>query len=857
MNKLIKKICKYSIVYLIIMLFVVILFNVYNKSFVWINVSFDGLDQHFVNLRLLRNLLLGDMHTFFWNIGYGMDLFANFTYYIFGDFPSFISIFFPVDKLDIAYMVIIFLRVYLVGLSFIIYTKDKDYGDTNVIIGSILYTFSTYALFAMARHPYFLNAMIIFPILLLSVEKLVLENKKIFFIIMVFILFASSFYFGYMLSIIVMIYGIILGYKNFKDKRIVWKKVMFAIMYAIVGILIAGVVLLPTFEAFITSPRTGGRLYFYPLYYYPKLLASFISIENTGNWSIIGGSSILLLTLIMFFKDKKRNSLLLKFLIILLIPLLIPFVATIFDCMSFPNNRWAFVIPFIFSLITIEVLEKNIKIDIKSVVKIIIVYTIFVIILRMNIKVSEIISIILVFIFMYLINKKSKYILPVVIISIICNFYFMYDKKFGNYISEFASVNPMELLKSNNNKTPYLDKAVDFIKEYDNGFYNILVYPNELNNLGLANDFNSSSYFYSIVSKNYYDLASELNNQQMTMNGEIKNFNYRTRINELLNNKYLVTTDSSYHPYGYEVIKNFNNETYVLENKLGSSFVHLYTKSIKEDDYNKLSALEKEDALLKYYISSEGEVPEISKIESLPYQSNKTLADGIVNQKNHNDKLILNFNNSKNSELYLSINNLKRKNNKLLELLGDNDYKINVCLNKVCLSEWEDGKYTTAYNIPNGNILINLGYYDNLSGEIEVTFRDNGIYTFDSIELLMVNFDDYKSTIDNLNVDINDIKFGNDRLSFKANVLNDGILSFNTNYSKYFDIYIDNIKVDKKIINKYFLGCDINKGQHDIELIYHNTMINKGIYVSVLGIIIFSVIIVLGKKRKGVSYEEN
>ena len=180
-NSLIKKICKYSIIYLVIMVFVTILFMIYNKSFIWINVSFDGLDQHFVNLRLLRNFLLGDTHTFFWNIGYGMDLFANFTYYIFGDFPSFISVFFPVDKLDIAYMLIIFLRVYLVGLSFILYTNDKDYSDNNIIIGSILYTFSTFTLFAMARHPYFLNAMIIFPILLLSVEKLVLEDKKIFF----------------------------------------------------------------------------------------------------------------------------------------------------------------------------------------------------------------------------------------------------------------------------------------------------------------------------------------------------------------------------------------------------------------------------------------------------------------------------------------------------------------------------------------------------------------------------------------------------------------------------------------------------------------------------------------------------
>ena len=76
-NKLSKRIFKYSICYLLIILFVTILFKIYNKSFIWINVSFDGLDQHFVNLHLLRRFLLGDMHTFFWNIGYGMDLFER------------------------------------------------------------------------------------------------------------------------------------------------------------------------------------------------------------------------------------------------------------------------------------------------------------------------------------------------------------------------------------------------------------------------------------------------------------------------------------------------------------------------------------------------------------------------------------------------------------------------------------------------------------------------------------------------------------------------------------------------------------------------------------------------------------
>ena len=52
----------------------------------------------------------------------------------------------------------------------------------------------------------------------------------------------------------------------------------------------------------------------------------------------------------------------------------------------------------------------------------------------------------------------------------------MYDKNFGNYIKEFAGSNPEALLKSNNNKTPYLNKAVEFLQEYDKGFYNILVY---------------------------------------------------------------------------------------------------------------------------------------------------------------------------------------------------------------------------------------------------------------------------------------------------------------------------------------------------------------------------------------------
>ena len=168
-----RKILKYSLCYLVVALFIVLYFYFSNKSMVWVNLSYDGLDQHVVNLGLLKKVLLGNFNTFFWNIGYGMDLYANFTYYIFGDFPSYIAIFFPDDKIHIAYEIIILLRIYLSGIAFIAYTNNKKYNERNVIIGSIIYAFSCFSLFAMARHPFFLNTMIIFPIFLLSIEKLI------------------------------------------------------------------------------------------------------------------------------------------------------------------------------------------------------------------------------------------------------------------------------------------------------------------------------------------------------------------------------------------------------------------------------------------------------------------------------------------------------------------------------------------------------------------------------------------------------------------------------------------------------------------------------------------------------------
>ena len=123
----IKLITKYTLIFSFLIFILLSIFIRNNKSFIWINVSNDGLDQHLINLHFFKNLFAnflktGEINTFIWNIGYGIDMFANLAYYIFGDFLSYLALFTKKEHLDTLYGLIIILRLYLVGISFIIYT---------------------------------------------------------------------------------------------------------------------------------------------------------------------------------------------------------------------------------------------------------------------------------------------------------------------------------------------------------------------------------------------------------------------------------------------------------------------------------------------------------------------------------------------------------------------------------------------------------------------------------------------------------------------------------------------------------------------------------------------------------------
>ena len=89
-----------------------------------------------------------------------------------GDPLNLLSVAVPTRYMAYFYSFLVVLRLYLAGLAFsgyCFYMGRKK--NLAVLTGALCYVFCGYALFGAIRHPFFLNPMIYFPLILTGVEK--------------------------------------------------------------------------------------------------------------------------------------------------------------------------------------------------------------------------------------------------------------------------------------------------------------------------------------------------------------------------------------------------------------------------------------------------------------------------------------------------------------------------------------------------------------------------------------------------------------------------------------------------------------------------------------------------------------
>ena len=772
----------YTLSFFVIVIFITSLFSFYGKGF----ISKDLISYN--NLVAYRTIVIdlfnhGVFNSFDFNLG--IDLFCNYSFYIIGDIFSYLAVLVKASNLDSLYNYLVLLRLFFVGISFLIYSKYHKRSNISSIVGAIIYTFSIYSLYYMINEVFFLNSMILFPLLLIGIERLVNEDKKNFYILIICISFIGNFYFAIITSIFLIIYGSILildRYKNY-GLKILLLKYLETFFYSLVGILISGFIFYPVMRELIEYSNINYIVrYNYNLDYYKQFYSFFV----------VGMTSLTFIVLPLTIKNFKENKHYLILLFLLFLILLIPGIGDIFYKLNLNTFAWYYVIIFIISYLISYFYDNYIdltKKDLKSITLFVTIYY---------------------FIYILLDCKADKFLL-ISIFSLVGYLYLLLCKFNINRVFKYKITFP-----------------VIFISLV---IFNTIVY---------------SYYFFDVSGYNYLDNVSN-REVESTSNSD---YLIESRFKYDLYNDLMVNKDRDY------IKDRFNNKL---------NYGIYYSNYIDLDDYEKYSPLEKELSLYKTSAIN------AKDIDTKYIIKNTNMSLKIINfnskvdlEKEYNsldnNTIKIKLDDSINGNLFIVGNityrNLSKKEimNKLSDgsKYGDKkvSYNYNNYVNNNHLDitvKFEDKEF----NVNKNNFVLNLGNYSGeIKDEVTITFNNPGVYKFANLDTYEVPTSEHDKDVSILNSsNFKIVDEANNYIKANCDIKENGILEFKTYFNKGIKVTVDGKEVKTFISNKYFTGIYISSGKHKIEIRYENAFLKTGLVLTVIGILLFSGIIIFDIRR--------
>lgn len=844
-------------------------------------VSGDGWKQHFTAFVYFGQYVREIIRTLFiehslvipqwnFNIGYGGDILTTLHYYVIGDPLDLLSVLCPKKYSVFLFSFLSVFRVYLAGLAFsaFCFYKKKETSRIAVISGSLVYVFFTYTFLMAGRHPFFANPMIYFPLLILGVEKILNKEKPYLFVVMVFISAISNFYFFYMLVLLTVIYVLFRLFFIFDKTQI--KEAIASVfkigLLSVTGVMMSAAIFLPVVMVFLTDSRTSGDYSFKLLYdfdYYKTFFSGIISSDNNpGYQTYMGFSSIALIAILLLFMKRKQNKQLKTAFIITTAMLLIPAFGYIFNGFSYIANRWIWAYSMLVAYILVTMWKDLINLSGKDIVKILCclsVYLLICVIFKRDRLASVLAAMLTAFIFLCILSLKpviskkisiSAVVLVLIIATISSNAYFFYSPEKLNNVKNFVSAGAVEK-KLNNTAGRIVKKTVK-----DKDFYRYssdhLVY-----NTDLLDRTKSTSFYWSTQNSNiaHYIDEMKLSSKYLYM---YKNLDERASLNALANVKYYKCQDIKNIPYGFIP---FKNDIYINSNFLPLGYT--YSEYITREQYDKLSPIEKQEALLQSVL--------LEKDHSDYNKSNLSFSRKQINYKTifdknirkDGDKLYVNRNKAKmtlyfdgieKSETYLYLNikdfDSRSKRNKTPEFLQlefnsvtqDNSYQTKLFYNT---------KYGLRYQ-GRTEFIVNTGYSMLPKKSITVTFPKKGIYTMDNLKVICQPMNNFSNQINALKENVMDnVETNTNELKGTIDLNKSKFLCISIPYSEGWKAYVDGSETELLKANTMFMALPLNAGHHDIRLVYHTPYLKAGICISAVGFAVFAAtVLVLEHKDK-------
>lgn len=735
------------------------------------------------------------------NSGGAINFVGVLAYYILSPF-TLIILFFPRELIDNAVSIIVALKILLSGLT-CLYFISKTFNkidDNYKIILSLLYAFSSYSLTLYIITPW-IDIVYLFPMLLLGLKKLLdLKSSKLY-IITLSISLICSFYITFIVLLFI-IFSSFLYLYIFKKENI--KKAIFHLGVAtIISILIASVILIPSFIQIFASQRASINL--------AEIVNSKFG-PLSDKIAYLFGSTILivfsLLILLNFKKHKKFTIFLFLNLLLLGLPLIIEPINKMWHFGSYVYfcYRYGFIIVLFliigagYYLTNLDSMKKYPIIVSKIIPLLLLIITfivMFVIFYKYRFRIflaidsltftrdkiallSLFFVSLLIFItvlILFFTNKKESnftiiFLYIITISQILFNSYFYFNKYDSNYLNN--QYNWMEEIYDIN-----LLKDKYYVKETNR----ILI-----SNYGMVSDIRTFSNFTSLVDKTNYETMIMLGYDSYGNDTEAIGGNLFTDI--ILAQKYIISdrkiSDSYYH-----YVNDIDNYLYIYEfSNLPFGFVINNNSSIK----NAKNSMEASNIIYNS-ITNNDNIFDIEKLDAL---ENKYFISG-------------------KKRLYLDI-----------------DFNINNKRNNYNLFDIYVNGNLLYQSIPNTNRNGTLYLGEFLDEEVEikiVSLKENNIKDINLGILDLQKIDDF---LNNYGKNV-DIEFNHNKMIISTNGNNNDLLFLPITY-------LDNYKCSThEIFRVYdnFIGIKLHDGENIIEISFIPKGFIIGIIISFIGIVFF------------------
>ena len=880
----------------------------------------DGQSQYILQLeymgRWLRQALQGFWHgdftppRFDFAIGMGDDITSVVRFHPL----DFLSVFVPEAGTEFLYQFLIFLRLYLAGLSFSLYCfawkkmtapaaapSSWAHESWAVLAGSMVYLFTGYTFSLGIVHPTYLSPLITLPLLLLGAERMMHREKEhrfVLFSVMTAVSFISNYYFMYIASVAAVIYVFVRFFQIYKENRVrQFIIVFFRFVFAYgTGALISCITLLPVLKRYGSSYRsqhltTLANLLFYAdrRRYAAWLINLITPLRASGNGTHLNYIVLVFpaILLLFFFSrredESKERASVRVFLriaaIVLLVVLLLPAGGYLLAAMNNENNRWVFLIALLcggivsFSFPDFFRLQKH---HAQALTAGCVVYDLAVMASFFYLgfdlyQAAGAIQLTITTILLLTVGRRAAKRAVCTLLMCICVFSCAVDgimtfaRPFGNLTRFYQKAG---------NTTAWYRKSVyaNYLKipgAGEDGFCRVdgVFSRNTEDNAALLLGYHGIQMYNSVMNTAQLDALMETDNVGLTTMLHIKHLDGRSAAQELAAVRYYMVRPKSAAaiPYGYSKEPVYQDRNIAIyENQIPLSVSYGCSRVMAQSEYEKLSAAQKEYVCLDAAVIADEEARAF-RGETLTAQEYSRMA-GIVTEPVSGLRADtgIRIKEKKGKGTVLKVKNKKSKC--YLTVRMRKGYACYLALEDVSASQSASIRVKAAdvtdmvtlltddatYTLRRSDYLVNLGNpQEDADKELSLRFTKKGTYRIGSLRVVYIPMEGYEEKVGVLRLHaMQQEQVRDDVISGTAEWDQPGVQLFSVPYSDGWKAEVDGKPACLLKADSCWMGLVMEPGVHTIRLIYRTPMLDAGAWCSALGLAVLILAALFFRIRK-------